>query len=377
MKHHIFLSYSRTDTAIMQLTRDDFRGAGLKVWTDEGIEPGTQSWKMAIEKALNNAGCVVCMLSPDAAQSRWVRAELDFAETHEIPIFLILARGDERSSVPFGYSTFQWVDIRDHDARSSRIAQLTNTLTNRFDGVELLDADEDVVTPPDLSDLLPPPFEWVEIPAGDVTILDVSDPMFPTTQGGRFHVDKFYIAKYTITNRQYQTYLDADDGYPNPDWWQYSNEAITWRSQHPTPIATAFAGDLLPRTNVNWFDAMAFCRWLTQQTESAFEITLPSETQWQRAAQGNSERTYPWGDTFVESYCNTYEGAIGKPVRVTDFEEGASPFGVMNMSGNVWERSRTTWSTGSDDIVEETLRVIKGGSFSSYRKVAEATARFR
>jgi formylglycine-generating enzyme required for sulfatase activity len=110
---HIFLSYSRKDASLMARMRTDLRAEGLEVWTDEGIKPGTPSWKRAIEDAIRNAGCLICILSPDAAQSRWVREELDFAEARGKQIFLVMARGNEDDAVPFGFSTHQWVDIRD------------------------------------------------------------------------------------------------------------------------------------------------------------------------------------------------------------------------------------------------------------------------
>ncbi|MBZ0100090.1 MAG: toll/interleukin-1 receptor domain-containing protein [Taibaiella sp.] len=97
----------------MQLVRDDFQAANVTVWTDEAIEPGVSSWKTTVETAIRTADCLVAILSPDAAQSRWVQAELDFAEIQGKQIFLILARGDERTAVPFGYASYQWADIRE------------------------------------------------------------------------------------------------------------------------------------------------------------------------------------------------------------------------------------------------------------------------
>lgn len=109
---HVFLSYTRRDTKIMRRVRGDLRAEGIVVWTDEGIEPGSQSWKLEIENAIRVAGCITCILSPDAVKSRWVREELNFAETQKKPILLLLARGDETNAVPFGFTEHQWIDIR-------------------------------------------------------------------------------------------------------------------------------------------------------------------------------------------------------------------------------------------------------------------------
>src|SRR4051794_34087489 len=121
MQHHIFLSYSRKDADLMVRLRDDLKTSGFTVWEDTGIVAGTPSWKRAIENAIRNAVCLVCILSPDAALSDWVRAELDFAQLQNKQIFLVLARGSERDSIPFGFAASQWVDIRSAQNSSQAI----------------------------------------------------------------------------------------------------------------------------------------------------------------------------------------------------------------------------------------------------------------
>jgi hypothetical protein len=75
----VFLSYSRTDGAIMRRVSDDLRKHGFLVWNDEALEPGTPSWKDAIEAAIEGAKTVVAMLSPEAKKSEWIERELDYA----------------------------------------------------------------------------------------------------------------------------------------------------------------------------------------------------------------------------------------------------------------------------------------------------------
>jgi len=112
MKHHVFLSYSRKDTDIMHRVCDDLRAAGLTVWTDEGIEPGTPSWRKAIENAIENSDCLVVLLSPESKASEWIERELDYAHTCGVTAFPVLARGDERNAVPLELITVQHADIR-------------------------------------------------------------------------------------------------------------------------------------------------------------------------------------------------------------------------------------------------------------------------
>lgn len=126
----IFLSYSRADKEIMQQVRQKLRAAGLSVWTDNDLAPGTPSWVIAIEKALDSAGCMVVLFSPSSKQSEWVIEELNYAKTHHLAIFPILVAGDEQSAVPFGFSRAQWVDIRSDPDRE--IERLITAIKNEF-----------------------------------------------------------------------------------------------------------------------------------------------------------------------------------------------------------------------------------------------------
>lgn len=109
---HIFLSYSREDAETMRRLRDDLRGRGFKVWTDETLEPGTRSWRAAIEKALEEAACLVVLLSPDAKGSEWVERELGYTDELGKPIIPILVRGEVREAVPIELINAHWADAR-------------------------------------------------------------------------------------------------------------------------------------------------------------------------------------------------------------------------------------------------------------------------
>ena len=108
----IFLSYSRKDTAVMQQVKQTLLDAGVSVWTDEGIPPGTPVWERAIEKALRKCEGVVIIQSPDSAESDWVRRELTLADEFGKFIFPLLARGASEESTILRISTTQRIDIR-------------------------------------------------------------------------------------------------------------------------------------------------------------------------------------------------------------------------------------------------------------------------
>jgi hypothetical protein len=118
--HDIFLSYSRKDARVMRRLYADLKTSGFTMWTDEDLTPGTPSWVQAIESAIQSAGCMVVILTPDAKKSPWVERELTRASAHGIPIFPLLARGDEKASVPLIIGSHQWADIRkERDYRMS------------------------------------------------------------------------------------------------------------------------------------------------------------------------------------------------------------------------------------------------------------------
>jgi hypothetical protein len=114
MTGHIFVSYSRKDSGMMHRVCNDLRAAGFDIWTDDSLQPGTPSWHISIEEALQNASSMVVILSPDAKQSEWVGREIQYAETQNKRIFPVLARGDERESVPISLIGTQRVNIQDH-----------------------------------------------------------------------------------------------------------------------------------------------------------------------------------------------------------------------------------------------------------------------
>jgi formylglycine-generating enzyme required for sulfatase activity len=240
------------------------------------------------------------------------------------------------------------------------------------------------IVPPDVSSILPSPFEWCEIPAGPVTI------EYSETDHKTFDVPTFWMAKYPITNAQYQVFVDAEGGYRDPAWWGFSDEAKLWRRERESkePKKTWFVGDNLPRTNITWYEALAFCQWLTQsaaQVKSGFNaallssvlITLPTEGQWQRPAQGDDGRIYPWGNEFDMRHCNTREAQIKAATSVTRYASGVSPFGVMDMSGNVWEKCLDGWESRKVDLAGKKARVLRGGSWSSNQDLAHINYRFK
>jgi hypothetical protein len=111
-QYDVFVSYSRTDSDMMRRLSEDLRKCGFVVWNDEALEPGTPSWKDAIEAAIEGAKTIVALLSPDAKKSEWIERELDYARAQNVPIIPVIVRGDTQNAVPFELITVQRADLR-------------------------------------------------------------------------------------------------------------------------------------------------------------------------------------------------------------------------------------------------------------------------
>jgi formylglycine-generating enzyme required for sulfatase activity len=209
-----------------------------------------------------------------------------------------------------------------------------------------------------------PMLEWCAVPEGAVTMTYEDRKVI-------YALPPFRISKYPITNAQYQVFIDAPDGYCEPRWWAFSDDAKTWHSQHPDPLLPRFNWGDHPRANVCWFEAMAFCHWLSAR--SGLQVTLPTEQQWQRAAQGDDGRPYPWGTKFDKARANTKEAFLRMTTSVTRFPNGVSPFGLLDMAGNVWE-----WCghVNGKRKPGEVQMPVRGGSFMSVAQRSRIDFRF-
>jgi formylglycine-generating enzyme required for sulfatase activity len=209
---------------------------------------------------------------------------------------------------------------------------------------------------PTSQSLMSAPFDWIEIPKKG-----------------------YSIAKYPVTNAQFEKFIEAG-GYKQQNWWTkegWQKRAEGWHydggwKASGTPWTqprywtdNKWNGAEQPVVGVSWFEAVAFCLWLSET--SGEKIMLPTEDQWQYAAQGDDGRDYPWGKQWDASRCNNNvdKKGIGKTTPVTQYEgKGDSPFGVVDMAGNVWEWCLTDNNNKTNDINSDAMdRVLRGGSW--------------
>ncbi|MFN7992409.1 MAG: SUMF1/EgtB/PvdO family nonheme iron enzyme [Bryobacteraceae bacterium] len=205
-----------------------------------------------------------------------------------------------------------------------------------------------------------PPDGMIRIPAGkfDFRVSGVEiegsndegvDVQYPWENSPRRHhlhtiaVPSLYIDKYPVTNAEFKRFLDAS-GYHPPD---PHNFLRSWNNgAYPEGWAKK------PVTWVSIEDARAYARWAGKR--------LPHEWEWQYAAQGTDGRTYPWGNEWNPDAlpAPTHGRTMFPPDDVDAHPKGASPFGVMDLTGNVWQ-----WT---DEYVDEHTRaaILRGsGSY--------------
>ncbi|MDX2076673.1 MAG: SUMF1/EgtB/PvdO family nonheme iron enzyme [bacterium] len=240
-----------------------------------------------------------------------------------------------------------------------------------------------IITPirPSSSNFMPKPFSWIDIPEGKVTILDSLKSGY-LKEDTTFNVSAFQIAKYPVTNAQYQLFLDAG-GYKTIRWWTKAGfdelqAGRRWINRkweitgeiwsQPYNWNSLSLNDDNPVGGVSWYEAIAYCKWLSEITGE--NIMLPTEQQWQRAAQGDDGRVYPWGNEWDITRCNNRFTFRNKQVktRVIEFEnKGDSPFGVVDMAGNISEWCLTHHQSGniSADEIWYGACILRGGAYSS------------
>jgi formylglycine-generating enzyme required for sulfatase activity len=172
------------------------------------------------------------------------------------------------------------------------------------------------------------------------------------------------MSKYSVTYNQYRAFVNSGE-YDNLAWWQDFPKVY----QAPPVLEQGYQYGNHPCTNITWYQAVAFTRWLNSSylelglelisdSKEAELLRLPLEQEWEYAARGaESEQQYPYGNEFDVSKCNTSETNIATTTTVGCFPDGASPFQVLDMSGNVWE-----WCA-SDYTENSGRKVLRGGSF--------------
>jgi formylglycine-generating enzyme required for sulfatase activity/energy-coupling factor transporter ATP-binding protein EcfA2 len=215
------------------------------------------------------------------------------------------------------------------------------------------------------------PDAWYLLDEDMLGFVEVPDGLFLMGDGSDQHeltLSTYYIARYPVTVAQFRAFV-KDRGYRPRD-----SDSLRGVDNHPV-------------RHVTWYDALRYCDWLTQKLcrwkgtpellatllrEEGWVVTLPSEAEWEKAARGTDGRRYPWGDDADPNRANYDETGVGATSAVGCFPGGVSPYGIEDLSGNVWEWTRSLYKDypydpggkrENLDAGDDVRRVVRGGSF--------------
>ena len=220
--------------------------------------------------------------------------------------------------------------------------------------------------------------EFVRVPAGEFRMGSdpIKDPLAARDEQPQHTVllSEYWIGKFPVTNRQYLAYVQAR-GAKMPEHWQ----------KNRIPLGLEFH----PVVNVGWQDAVEFCAWLsglTQKGNPAWKVHLPTEAEWEKAARGMDGKIYPWGDSAPGINLAHLANWLKGTTEVGRFPECASPYGVLDLSGNVWQwvmdwydasyySSRPDGELDPVGPVKGRSRVLRGGAWHRFRQSVRAACR--
>ena len=150
------------------------------------------------------------------------------------------------------------------------------------------------------------------------------------------YLDGYWMGKTEVTVKQYLEFVDSTDSH-YPAWLEIGNSGNikTGYKDLYKKLGEALTGDNYPIVGISWNDAAAYCEWLSKKTGLKFKLS--TETQWEKAARGTDGRMYPWGDQEPDEDLANFGFYIGKTTSVGLYSLGESPYGLLDMVGNVWE----------------------------------------
>jgi len=345
----VFLCHASGDKPAVRDLYHRLRSDGFAPWLDEeDLLPG-QDWELEIAKAVRSSDAVIiCLSSRAITKAGYVQKEikdaLDVADQQpEGTIFLIPLRL-EGCEVPERLRRWQWVNL----FQEKGYDRLLRALRARAESLGLgalppgsptslgLDTHPSGSgTSPGLGTQPPGPVgdrwrnpkdgkEMVRVPAGKFLYGEDEKQV---------ELPEFWIDRAPVTNAEYARFV-AETGHRRPEHWKGRTP--------PKKIADH------PVTYVTWHDATAYAKWAGGR--------LPTEQEWEKAARGTDGRIYPWGDEPPnERRCN-FGRNVGDTTPVGQYSpQGDSPYGCVDMAGNVWE-----WTASESEYGG---RVLCGGAF--------------
>ena len=441
---HIFISYSHKDKEYVHKLQEALQTEGFDAWIDGRIDYGDE-WLKVIQKNLDECDAFIIVMSKNSFSSDMVQNEVTRARDKKKPIFPLLLDGENWLVV----QAKQFVDVRDKSLPTEKFYKRLESVTPRKKSVisppppkKPLISKNDItrfvsklfpliryagillvigailwvgslaipfiatlnptstatiaftltsqsITPSQILETVQPsrtstitttptknftptatplPTEIADakgvsmmlVPAGEFT-MGSDDYDSWESPAHMVYVDTLYIDKYEVTNALYKMCVEVGACIQPNDIVRYANPKY---NNHPVVY-------------VNWKMSSAYCEWRGAR--------LPTEAEWEKAARGTSNSTYPWGEAIDCSYANYYGAngnCVGDTTEVGKYENGKSVYGVYDMAGNVYEWVSSLSKSypydiddGREDQDSPLKRIVRGGSWNNIKESIRSTKR--
>ena len=409
----VFISHAHVDNAICQQYAEALRAKGIDVWIDLTDAQEGHDLSEEISRELRERTAFVLMVTADSNTSHWVRQErsafnklMNTHATHShngVERMILPVRLNDE--VPTLFDGILWVDALNQPIAPvvERIAAALAIAPERS-APSLPSKREEIPIYGRLYDLgfrgwrvgqngiafIEPPL--CTVPAGsflmgsadtDTQEFDDEKPQY------RIPLATFAIGKYPVTVEEYRLYLRNNPNVTPPPNYTYPSNvswaptelwgtALTWEMQQQHPDH--------PVVCVSWFNADGYTAWLAAVTGHMWR--LPTEAEWEKAARWDATREialiYPWGNSWDKTRANTNNGGPKSTTPVGSYPTGASPYGGLDMAGNVWEWCSSLYCERYpyDPLASEdggktraAIRVLRGGAWRNRPTRARAAYR--
>lgn len=328
----LFVSHSTQDNLWCRPFVETLKRNGFDVWYDEQGLSGGAAWVETLQREVQTRDVLILVLSPEAWASPWVQEEVQLAIATRRTIVPVMHNA---TNVAGFLLTRQWIDAvaLDPVASAQRVigALLAGVTTapavkapkQSVAAPEILTPyllqlgyvgrriDAVVVLTPPLCDVPGGPFLMGSDPRRDPEAQHAEQPQRTV------EVAAFRIARFPVTVAEYYWAIQAGAVREPPAW-----DRQVRRPEHPI-------------VQISWKGAVTYSAWLAEVTGDPWRV--PTEEEWEKAARGPDGRIYPWGDRWERPRANTNDGGAGDTTPVGAYPGGGSPYGVLDLAGNVNE----------------------------------------
>jgi formylglycine-generating enzyme required for sulfatase activity len=418
-KHQVFISYANekgdnindgSDRQIADMICSALESEHIRCWIDHrDIMPG-EKWVNAMFNAVEQSKIMVLVFSENANRSQWVEDEITYALDEKIRIIPFrVEKVIPRGALRVLKVRSQWIDAQQPTRQNDlkRLVDAVHTYLEKDKENKKETAVTDVEMP--VNNSVKEKDNNHRADFGDGIIMEYIPPGEFEMGSNEYdnekpphkvYLDGYRMGKYQVTVKQFGLFV-KDTGYvtrAESEGGAYGWTGETWEQKEDINWKNPGfkQDDNHPVVCVCWNDVMEYCKWLSGKKGVNFK--LPTEAQWEKAARGTDRRKYPWGnhDPYYkgkwyanyaahDSWEKRGEDGFEFTSPVGSYPQGASPYGLLDMAGNVWEwcydwydseyyknfptKNPTGPESGSD-------RVLRGGSWYNSARYLRCSYRY-